>query len=64
MHLGHSIKVLAALLIMQNHSDEKMLSHAKVPTLRFKSIDYTEKNAGLKIFSDMQMPCKTTFFIL
>lgn len=65
MQLGHSIKVLAVLPIMQNFTDKKMLSHANVvPSLRFRSIDYTDKNAGLKIFSDTQRSCKTTFFIL
>lgn len=41
-----------------------MLNHADVVlSLRYWNTDYFDENAGLKIFTDMQMSCKTPLSI-
>lgn len=53
------------LYIMQDFTDKQMQTHANViPSLRYCNTEDFDKHAGLKIHSDMQMSCKTTFFIL
>lgn len=58
-----TLKVLAMLCVMEDFTGSWRLVHAnRVPSLRYLNTTLT-KNVGLKIFDDMQIPCKTTFLI-